>query len=278
MTGQDMFPLPSSVGLSATGQPSPGRLTRFRHLLQLATGWAFALALSSSPGVAWPQEQTAAISTNEVKATANPGSAWKTLAPAEQQQLAPLQASWDGLPPAQQAKWRSIAQSMATLNPVEQTRMQDRMREWSALSSAARAQARLNFQEMKAIPVESRNSLWEAYQQLPSAERDKLQAQSQAAKSSKSAEKPRGPAEPPKPKSNTLPAAPTPLPKAVSAIVVQAKPGATTRVMSVAGLQPLHHQAGLPKIVATDEFVDPLTLLPRRGPQAAEQWRQPKNP
>lgn len=275
MTDRYMSPM-SMVGRTDTAmRPSPGRYLQLAGLARATVGWYAALLMSSLPGMACSQAQMASAPVSSVKTTSTAGSTWRTLGPSEQQHLAPLEASWDGLPPGQQAKWRSIAQSMATLSPEERTRIQDRMREWSALSSVARAQARLNFQEMKAIPLASRNSLWEAYQQLPGAERDKLQAQGQAAKSTKSAEKPRGPADPPKPKSNTLLAAPTPSPKAVSSIVVQAKPGATTRVMSVAGLQPLHHQAGLPKIVATDEFVDPLTLLPRRGPQAAEQWRVP---
>jgi hypothetical protein len=32
---------------------------------------------------------------------------------------------------------------------------------------------------------------------------------------------------------------------------------------------PAHQQTGLPKIAATPGFVDPVTLLPRRGPQGA---------
>jgi len=263
------------TGMAVPQVSSGARLKRSVLLTRAILCSACIWVLPTLPSLATAQEQPTA---SVVKIAANAGSVWKALGATEQQRLSPLRDTWDVLQPSQQAKWRSIAQSMATLTPDEQVRIQDRMREWSALSSAERAQARLNFQEMKAIPVESRNSLWEAYQQLPSAERDKLQAQSEAAKSPQAAEKPRGPAELPKPKTNTLPAAPSPLTKAVSAIVVQAKPGATTRVMSVAGLQPLHHQAGLPKIVATDEFVDPLTLLPRRGPQAAEQWRLPNYP
>ena len=49
----------------------------------------------------------------------------------------------------------------------------------------------------------------------------------------------------------------------------QAKPGATTTAMTSRPQPPAHQQPGLPKIAATPGFVDPSTLLPRRGPQGA---------
>ena len=57
--------------------------------------------------------------------------------------------------------------------------------------------------------------------------------------------------------------------RAVAPTVVQAKPGATTTSMATRVAPPAHNQAGLPKIAATPGFVDPATLLPRRGPQGA---------
>jgi hypothetical protein len=55
----------------------------------------------------------------------------------------------------------------------------------------------------------------------------------------------------------------------VSPTIVQAKPGASTTLVSRPSTPPKHNQAGQPKIAATREFVDPTTLLPTRGPQAA---------
>jgi hypothetical protein len=55
----------------------------------------------------------------------------------------------------------------------------------------------------------------------------------------------------------------------VAPAVVQVRPGASTAPITRPRLPPLHHQAGLPKIAATADFVDPVTLLPRRGAQAA---------
>lgn len=52
-------------------------------------------------------------------------------------------------------------------------------------------------------------------------------------------------------------------------VIVQARPGATTRSMATPPSPPLHQQSGLPLIAATPGFVDPATLLPQRGPQGA---------
>jgi len=39
--------------------------------------------------------------------------------------------------------------------------------------------------------------------------------------------------------------------------------------MSQPATPPAHHQPGMPKIAATEGFVDRSTLLPQRGPQGA---------
>ena len=57
--------------------------------------------------------------------------------------------------------------------------------------------------------------------------------------------------------------------KPVAPTVVQARPGATTTLISKVPAPPMHQQTGMPKIAATPEFVDKTTLLPRRGPQGA---------
>jgi hypothetical protein len=55
----------------------------------------------------------------------------------------------------------------------------------------------------------------------------------------------------------------------VAPTVVQARPGASTNLVSKQPTPPLQLQTGLPKITATPGFVDSQTLLPRRGPQGA---------
>jgi hypothetical protein len=58
-------------------------------------------------------------------------------------------------------------------------------------------------------------------------------------------------------------------PKVIAPSVVQARPGATTTLITKRPTPPSHQQAGLPKIAATPEFVNKATLLPQRGPQGA---------
>jgi hypothetical protein len=57
--------------------------------------------------------------------------------------------------------------------------------------------------------------------------------------------------------------------KVVAPTVMQAKPGATTTLISRSPSPPPHQQPGLPKVTATPGFVDRTTLLPQRGAQAA---------
>ena len=56
-------------------------------------------------------------------------------------------------------------------------------------------------------------------------------------------------------------------PQSVAPTIVQARPGATTVSVSDRPSPPL--QPALPKIAVTPDSIDPTTLLPRRGPQAA---------
>ena len=58
-------------------------------------------------------------------------------------------------------------------------------------------------------------------------------------------------------------------PKPVAPTVLQARPGATTTLISKQPAPPPHQQTGLPKIAATPGLVDRATLLPQRGPQGA---------
>ena len=59
------------------------------------------------------------------------------------------------------------------------------------------------------------------------------------------------------------------LAKSVTPTVVQSKPGATTVLVTRTSPPPNHQQPGLPKIAATEGFVNPSTLLPKRGAQGA---------
>ena len=142
-------------------------------------------------------------------------------------------------------------------------RVQERMAEWANMTPVERGRARQNFQELRNLPHADRQALWEAYRALPDEQRQALaQGTRPSAKPSEAASVPSG-------KRMVAVNPPPVIVKPVSPTVVQAKPGATTTLVTKAPSPPAHHQPGLPKIAATDEFVNPTTLLPSRGPQGA---------
>jgi Protein of unknown function (DUF3106) len=196
-------------------------------------------------------------------AASESGPAWNSLKPAHQAALAPLKPHWSGIDANRKAKWLVVAQRFPSLPLEERQRVQARMSEWASMSPAERGRARQNFQELRNLPHEDRQALWEAYRALPEEQRQQL------AQRAKPVSKPAEPASVP---SGKRPVAVNPaqvVAKPVSPTVVQAKPGATTTLVTKAPTPPAHHQPGLPKIAATPTFVNPTTLLPNRGPQGA---------
>jgi hypothetical protein len=204
------------------------------------------------------------------------GPTWASLSPAQQQALAPLQKDWPQIEPNRKQKWLEMSARFPSMPADERQRVQARMAEWARLTPAERANARLHFQEARQVPAEERQARWEAYQALPEEERRKLalhaKPASQPASAAASATRPRlfGASEP---AAGKRPAGAAPLAttatRPVAPIVVQAKPGATTTTLSTKAPTPSHSQPGTPKIAATPGYVDPTTLLPRRGPQGA---------
>jgi hypothetical protein len=201
------------------------------------------------------------------------GPAWSTLAPAQQQALAPLQSSWQGIDEQRKMKWLEVAERFPRMPADERARVQQRMSAWAAMAPADRARARLQFQESRGVAADERQARWKAYQALPEDERKRLALAAKKPAPAASATRSTGTStaklEPSGPKRNVVATAPSPSPRSVTPTVVQAKPGATTTTVATVAKPPLHHQPGLPKIVSTPGFVDPNTLLPRRGPQAA---------
>jgi Protein of unknown function (DUF3106) len=223
----------------------------------------------------------AALASFCVLASAAPesGPPWAELTATQKQVLTPLQGTWAGTDAARKKKWLEVAERFPAMPASERALVQQRMSAWAALSPAERTRARIQFQDTRQIGPDERQARWQAYQALPEAERTRLaevqsQSQSQAAKpaartaAAASAATLRA-SDAVGAKRNVVTAAAAPKVRAVSPTVVQAKPGATTTTLDQRTAQPLHHQPGLPKIVATPTFVDPTTMLPRRGPQAA---------
>jgi len=192
--------------------------------------------------------------------------AWGRLSPAQQQALHPLQADWASLSAERQAKWLEVATRFPTLSAAERQRLHARMTEWVRMTPEQRRTARLQFQEARRVSPEDRQAAWQAYQALPETERQRLAQQrarpAPAPQAAASASAPRA-------KSNVVQSSPAAPQRAAATALQQARPGATTSPMNQPPLPPANIQHGLPKIAATPGFVDPATLLPRRGPQGA---------
>ncbi len=210
------------------------------------------------------------------------GPRWATLSPAQQQVLAPLGREWHQIDAARKQKWLEVASRFPTLPMEERARIQARMAEWARMSPAERGRARLQFQETRLLSPAERQARWLEYQALPDDQRRKLvqtaKAQTSPAAIAASTASPRpSQAASGAKESAATPRSPT-LAKGAPPIVVQAKPGATTSTMTTKPSPPAHQQTGLPKIAATPDFVDPATLLPKRGPQAAAAAEADKSP
>jgi len=205
------------------------------------------------------------------------GPSWGSLTPAQRSALAPLEKEWGSIDTARKQKWLEIAARYPSLPPAEQARVQTRMAEWARLSPRERGEARLHYQEARQLSPAEREARWEQYKALPPDQRRQLaeraapSASAAAAQNRGAAKSNHAAASAPTPKSNLVTAAPLGVTPAhtVGPTEVQAKPGATTTLISRSPAPPLHQQPGLPKIAATPGFVDRKTLLPQRGAQAA---------
>lgn len=216
------------------------------------------------------------------KPAAEQGARWSELKPAQQASLKPLEREWPGIDASRKQKWIELSSRFSRLTPDEQARVQERMTEWARLTPSARGEARLNFQEAKQLPARDRQERWKAYEALSPEQKQHLAARAAPAASPAAADGGHKAGMPtgrndktvrdtaPQAKSNIVPnpklAAP---PKAVAPTVVQARPGATTSLITKRATPPGHQQTGMPKIAATPEFVNKATLLPKRGPQGA---------
>jgi hypothetical protein len=206
------------------------------------------------------------------------GPDWNQLDAAHQRVLAPLRSSWDAMDTTRKDKWVELAERYPSLSPADQQRVRSRMAEWSALSANQRGQARLHYQEARQVPPAEREARWEAYQSLTETQRRALAdraARRDAARDQPQAllgVGPPAPATSVQHKANLVPSQPdlSTAPKTVSPTTVQAGVGATTRPITQRPSPPAHQLPGLPKIGAQPGFVDAQTLLPKRGPQAAE--------
>jgi hypothetical protein len=237
---------------------------------------AAGVAATCTLGVAAPADKPAERPSEKTPEKAvEKGRAWATLSVNEQQALSPLKKDWGQIDPPRQRKWLEVASRFPAIPAEERGRIQERMAQWAAMTPAQRASARLQFQEARQLSPGERQAKWEAYQALPDEKRRELAQRARPEVKPAAAVGVVRPAlaassgAPGSAGKNNLVKAQPPALRAVSPAIVQAKPGATTTTMATRPSPPPHHQAGLPKIAATPEFVDPATLLPKRGAQAA---------
>lgn len=192
---------------------------------------------------------------------------WASLSKSQQTALAPLQRDWASIDAQRKQKWIEVAGRFPTMPAAERLRVQERMAEWARMTPQERTRARLQFQETRQFSPEDRQARWEAYKALPDDERKALAQRAKPAAKAAAPVEARASDAPGK--RNIVAPTRQAAVKPVAPTVVQAKPGATTSLMSTRAAPPAHQQPGLPKIAATAGFVNPNTLLPQRGPQGA---------
>ncbi len=234
--------------------------------------------LAGDSNAAPPVPALCQIGSPAVGADAERGPTWSSLAAGQKSALKPLERDWRSIGPDHKQKWLDIAAQVPALSADERQRIQARMTEWATLTPEQRGAARFQFKQAQQWAPSNRAARWEAYQALPEAEKKQLASRAKPAAADRAAERrsrsasaqddrtPSGV----QAKSNVVapPDSRRPV-RSVAPTVVQAPTGATTTLISKRPAPPVHEQTGLPKITASPNFVNPATLLPRRGPQGA---------
>ena len=256
---------------------APSRTRRVRWAVAVAGLAVATLVALAAPGSSYAQAPAA----KPVPGVAERGERWAELKPAQQSVLRPLEREWPGMDPRSKQKWLELSARFPKLTPAEQARVQERMADWTRLTPSQRGEARMNYQEAKQLPAQDRQARWKAYEALSPEQKQQLAAKAaptndstrkgnaNGARSDSKSDK-AGRDSGSQAKSNIVPnpafAAP---PRTIGPTVVQARPGATTTLITKRPAPPGHQQTGLPKIAGTPEFVNEATLLPQRGPQGA---------
>ncbi|KQV60360.1 hypothetical protein ASC95_02530 [Pelomonas sp. Root1217] len=203
-----------------------------------------------------------------------PPATWSGLTPKQQTLLAPLEREWSEISDTQRSKWLSATPTLATMSGEEIKRVHDRIRDWTFLSGSERLNARISFQVTRQLTPEQRQARWEAYQALPADERKALAEKAMARRQALAEAPARAAApSPTKPKFSAAPPPPRlTSPTLVTSTLVQAKPGATT-VLITRDLARLRGQAIAPSKAVDLKLLDPRTLLPLKPASPASSPR-----
>jgi Protein of unknown function (DUF3106) len=101
---------------------------------------------------------------------------WDRLTEAQHAALAPFAAQWNQFSEERKQKWLKIASRYHKMSPEAQKRLHQRMAEWVRMTPDQRKVARENYQVSKSVPLEKRESAWDAYQKLSEEQKKKLAA------------------------------------------------------------------------------------------------------
>jgi len=257
--------LPVALLLSAAGFSAFAQATDAPAVLPEAAASAAETAVPPPPPEVKPAQRLKPVAPS---ALSTPPAAWSGLTPKQQALLAPLERDWPEISDTQRSKWLSATPTLATMSGEEIKRVHDRIRDWTRLSGSERLNARIGFQVTRQLTPEQRQARWEAYQALPEEERKAL-AEKALARRQALAEAPARAAKPLPPKSDSRPPAPRPLvaPVLVTSTLVQAKPGATTVLITRDLSQP--RPVNGPTKPTDPKRLDPHTLLPLKTPPPA---------
>lgn len=121
-----------------------------------------------------PIAQTPVPATKASAAVVQAGPQWQELNAAQKKILRPLAGTWNSLGAGHKNKWIALANNYPNQTPKDQAKLQSRMAEWAALTPSDRERARLNFAETKKLSPSTRAAEWAAYQELSTAERQRL--------------------------------------------------------------------------------------------------------
>lgn len=265
--------------MSRTVEPFSNRRVADRRyaIASLSLALAGCLAEQALAAGAGAPTQTAAYGSG-VSAKAEKPPTWASLTPSQRSALQPLQREWHSIGPDHKQKWLEIVAQFPSKSADERQRIQARMTEWAALTPEQRGNARLQFKQAQQLAPSNRQARWEAYQALSETEKKELAARAAPAATVGTPAKLRARAADMdgtapfgvQTKSNeVVPPDVRRQARSVAPTVIQAPTGATTTLISKRPTPPAHQQAGLPKITASPNFVNPTTLLPKRGPQGA---------
>lgn len=212
---------------------------------------------------------------------------WQELSAEQKQVLQPLAPHWSRMDETGRDKWVNVANRYKELSPTDKAKVQERMSQWAKLPAQERGEARLRFQQTRQLSSDQRQEKWAAYQALSAEDRQDLTRQAQRrAKPVLLADNMIGPREAKQAfaikrnapvngsdkKSNVVPNAITgtaATPTVVRPTMVKAGTGATTTLVNQRPTPPMHQHTGLTKITASKAFVDPITMLPKKGAQSA---------